>query len=71
MKTDGIFKLSTPIIRVVNNISVIVQGIEELDYSGKWMHAGYNIALSSNNKKIGETIGWPTNSDIYALLNPS
>jgi hypothetical protein len=62
-------RIVTRDIRTVNGITVEVQGIKRLEYTGEWAPAGFYVML--NDKRIGNFWGWPTDDDIAKVLAKS
>lgn len=55
--------------RTVNGITVEVQGIERLEYTGEWASDGFHVIL--NGQRLGCFWGWPVNDDIEKILPKS
>jgi len=53
--------------RKVDGVEVTIKCLEDMNYSGEWESAGYDILVS--DKKIGWFWGWPANTDIKSILD--
>ena len=53
-------------LRVVRGITFQIHSIYSLDYSGEWIHSGFDVCVAG--KKLVRFCGFPTNEDVWRSL---